>query len=313
MDRSATLELLLPRPAQRLAPGPRVALAERLEVAHRGVGVRGDRQPVAGVRQRQHGREPAPAVLDVVPRRAAPRAVVEVVVELLATAAADVEPAVEACVVEIGQTLDEPRAGASRPGGDGASGRQRVRHVALPGRSHIDVLAVPFNLPLVPTLGAGVVTCSDPEHAGTDDDLPARPLGDHAGLADRAGRDVRDQVGRVLDQLRARERRPPQPSDREGVLVLTADRYGTWDKPGPGRRARPGNGRAPGGARPARRSCLRPAAGGRRRPARPVAVDESGPARGAHAPCSRETMPTFEAVESTAEPCRTAPPADSDR
>ena len=55
-------------------------------------------------------------------------------------------------------------------------------------------------------------------------------------LPDRADRDVRDQVGRVLHQLRTRERRLLQRRrfDHEGASVLSADSYGTWDKLGPG-------------------------------------------------------------------------------
>jgi hypothetical protein len=74
-----------------------------------------------------------------------------------------------------------------------------------------------------------LVPGADAEAAGADVDLPPWSLGQDV----RSLGDVRDETGRMLDEVGARERRLPQrqPIDGEGVLVLAADGYGTWDKP----------------------------------------------------------------------------------
>jgi len=84
--------------------------------------------------------------------------------------------------------------------------------------------------PLVGALGFGVVAGADPQHTGGDDDLPPRPLDDLRVPSARL-RHGRQQIRGRTNQLRPGEPRAPQLLNRVRLLVVIADRYGTWDKP----------------------------------------------------------------------------------
>ena len=163
---AAPLKLLFHGPRSGSPHAPGVALAERLKMPHRDVSRRCDGQPVARVRQRQHGRKPLRAVLRRPPRGTALRAVRQTVVVLLTAPGADVEPAVQPRVVQIRERADESGPRARGPRRDRSSGRQRVRHVALPGRRDVDGLPSALLLPLVRALSTRVVPRPHPEHAG---------------------------------------------------------------------------------------------------------------------------------------------------
>jgi hypothetical protein len=87
----------------------------------------------------------------------------------------------------------------------------------------VDVGLVLAQPPLVGALGAGVVAGAHPQHAGRDDDLPARPLPDRPGqLGNR-----RQQVGRRAGQLGGGEVWLPELTDVEaGELLGVPPRFG---------------------------------------------------------------------------------------
>ena len=240
--RAAALELQLPHARPVLAPRAQVALAQRLHVPLEHLPRRDDGQPVAGVGQRDHRREPAGPV--------------------------------ERRVVQLAQPPRHPRPRLPRPRRDRRARRRLLRPLA--GR---DVRArrpgprpsrARRALPLAGALPACPVVARDGEHARPDRQLPPRTLRERARLLGDRGQ----QRGRGVDELGGGEPgRPQRPR------VIRNDRRSVPGSPGPiwhieqaqatGPRLAPG--RRPGRTRPASagRSCLRPAAAGRPRLPRP--------------------------------------------
>src|SRR5919112_3167685 len=122
----------------------------------------------------------------------------------------------------------------------GASWR-RIKPAAGDHRCHRRLVADAASAPQVPRPGHPD-RGSDQEHTGGRQGASlvvgqfrgndCQPDWTAAGVCGLETRAMRDQVGRVVHQLGARERRLPERRRRRGMLVLAAaDRYGTWDKP----------------------------------------------------------------------------------
>src|SRR5699024_3530908 len=181
------LELQLPDTRQLLAPGPLIALLERPQVLLHSLAVGRDGLPVPGVGQRDHGQRS-----DVAREQRA--------------------------VVQLAQRADHVRPALARPPGDLAPRRRRLRPLGVfaLGRGrvelsdhHVHELAFALLVCLERALLARAVGGTDRDRARSDLDMPSRTL------AAVPARSAREHVGRVPDQVRRGERRPP---GRRGTL-----------------------------------------------------------------------------------------------